>query len=103
MKAYMAYSRSVGSLECAFLVFANNAKEAKNLAWNKMPFEVTDDFIDLGIHLIENRPWLFDEMTSREPHIVASPKTCKRCDMWGYELNEDGYCESCEEEIEEEG
>jgi len=102
MKAYMAYSREVGSEECAFLVFAESSKEAKELAWNKMPYDVTDEYTDLAIRLIKNSPWIFEEMKSEEPHIIASPKTCKRCELWGYELNEEGYCGQCECDIEDE-
>jgi len=33
------------------------------------------------------------------PHAVECPRVCKGCELCGYELDADGYCESCREEM----
>lgn len=97
MKAYMGSSRIAGTEAGAILIFANNIKEAKNLAWNNgIMSEIIDgDYIDLEIKWLKNSPWLFEQMIGKKPHVIESPTMCKGCMLWGYELDKDDLCESC--------
>jgi len=38
------------------------------------------------------------QMRSDEPHIINCPAFCNGCELWGFELDEDGYCAECAEE-----
>ena len=97
MKAYMGYSRQLGSEEGAVLIFAHNAKEAKRLAWESNVFDY-GWYIDLVVRWLKNEPYLFKQMRLNIPHVIVFPKTCDKCKMWGTgEIGEDGICESCRE------
>ena len=100
LKPYMAFSREGGSLEGAVLVFAHNIKEAKPLAWREAKWEITEDYTDLGIRLIKNGAFLFKEadeakLAADVAHVISDPTPCKDCELWGYPLNDAGYCEDC--------
>ena len=97
MKAYIGASRCMGSEEGAILIFANNIKEAKKLAWNNslMSDMIDNEYTDLEVRWLKTSPWLFKEMKSKEPHVIESPTMCKECQQWGYELDENGICEGC--------
>jgi len=100
LKPYMAFSRDAGSQEGAVLVFAHNGKEAKPLAWREAKWEITDEYIDLGVRLIKNGGFLFKEadeakLAADVAHVISDPTSCKDCELWGYPLNEEGYCEDC--------
>lgn len=106
MKPYMAYSNELGSAEGAILVFAHNLKEAKRIGYGGLTgIGITDEFTDMRVNLIKNGNFLFeqvpqwskDKLAKDEPHILDSPPCCKRCELWGYELNKDGLCSDCEE------
>lgn len=102
MKAYMIYNRIDGPHECAILVFANNIKEAKKIAWRQSSVisSIVDNYFDMGIQWIKNSPYLFKEMIKKEPHCIDSPLTCKICNCWGNgEINTDGICESCYRDV----
>jgi hypothetical protein len=108
LRPYMVYSRGGGSEEGAMLVFAHTVKEAKKTAWNSNTFihDITDgEYIDMAVEFIKDSEYLFKEanqelLKSNTPHIIETPHCCKSCEKWGYELNEDGYCESCLDEID---
>lgn len=97
LKAYMAFSRMGGPESGAFLVFAHTAKEAKKISWPAALLICEDfGFLDLGIRLIKDAPWLFGEMEKDEPHVIECPKSCNECEKWGHSrINEDGICEMC--------
>ena len=103
MRAYMAHSRAMGSWEGAILVFANNSKEAKKIAWKSGLLQEIcgSDYLDVQLRWLRNEPWVFQNKKSDDPHYVESPISCKQCGFWGLELNEDGICEGCAEENEE--
>ena len=101
MKAYMVYSREIGSGEAAYLVFAHSVQEARVVGWDG---ELTDEWIDLAATLMKDSNQLFEQadqskLKADRPHCIDSPITCKGCNLWGYWLNEKGYCETCYEDI----
>ena len=107
LKAYMAYDNLGGPAEGAILVFAHNVKEAKKVAWAEASFiqEVCDgEYINLRVNCQRNYEYLFKDALQHKleaniPHIIECPTYCKECEHWGYELNEQGYCESCADDI----
>ncbi len=106
MKPYMGYDNLGGSAEGAILIFAHTAREAKKVAWGFYSFiqEVCDDeYINLRVTLMKDCDYIFkeanqDKLKANTPHVIESPTGCKGCEQWGYELNNEGYCEDCEEE-----
>jgi hypothetical protein len=110
LKHYMAYSRGGGPEEGAVLVLAHTVQEAKRIAWSSPTFlqDACDgDYLDLAVTLLKNRPWLDKDANQVKlhadiPHVIECPSSCKGCELWGYELNERGYCEDCAEDVETE-
>jgi len=103
MKAYMIFSQEWGSQEVAVLGFANSVKEMKRVAWPIVKYDITDEYIDLGVRLLPNKEVFFQDgdaikLENNIPHVVYDPTSCKRCEMWGGLLNEDGLCEGCQED-----
>ncbi len=103
MKPYMAYSREGGSCEGAILVFAHTVKEAKREAWGTVGEFFTDEYTDMAVNLLRDRDFLLEQadpikLAQGIPHIIDSPITCEACNLWGYKLNELGYCEDCQSE-----
>jgi hypothetical protein len=100
MKAYMAFSRCAGPSEGASIVFADNARQAKILAWKTSTLSDYWDgeFTDVGIRLLKDKPWLFKEQKLDVPHVVDDPRSCTQCNMWGNsEIGADGLCDGCRE------
>jgi hypothetical protein len=105
MKKYMAYSRIAGSSDGAVLVFAYSAREAKKVFWQfdgqKYGDGICEEYTEIGINLIKDKPWLDKEATLDVPHCVY-PKGCNRCETWGVsEIGTDGLCDICREEKNE--
>lgn len=107
LKPYMGYSNMAGSAEGAILIFAHDIKEAKAIGWRGMPGDICDVFTDMRIewlgkdceYLSNQVPqWSKDKLAKGEAHVLDDPPTCKKCNLWGYELNENGLCEQCEED-----
>jgi hypothetical protein len=99
MNAYMGYSRGCGPDEGACLIFANTAREAKKQAYPILNGWGNTDWTDVGIKKLD-KPHLFAEADKAKlaagiAHAIECPKTCERCEHWGYELNNDGLCENC--------
>ncbi len=109
LKPYMGYSREGGSAEGAFLIFAHNLKEAKRIGYSALSGVIVDDYIDMAVTLCKKSDFLFnqvaqwskDKLAKDEAHVVDNPPACKDCNLWGYELNEQGLCEDCASEREE--
>lgn len=104
LNTYMAYSRGAGARESAILVFAHNRREAKAIAWYPAS-EFVEEYIDLAINRL-HEPQLYENANAEKlaqgiPHVIDSPRSCKDCEMWGYHLNDDGICEDCEQDIED--
>ena len=110
LNAYMVYSRGAGSEEGAILVFAHSVQEARKYGWNSLGRDLTDDYLDIAATRLRHAPWLFEEADKDKlekgiPHVIDSPRSCKRCELWGEEpISADGLCESCiDDELEEMG
>ena len=107
MKAYMGYSREAGSQEGAILIFAHNAKEARQIGFPFMTDLFDSDWIDAAVRWLKDSPHIFAEanqvkIEADEPHVIDSPKSCNRCELWGKPMDERGICEDCREVEEEE-
>jgi len=111
LKAYIGYSREGGSVEGAVLVFAHTVKEAKKIGWGTLAELFTDEYTDMAMDLIRekidylseknNQKWSIEKIKQDIPHVVNDPVCCKSCETWGYNLDEEGYCEDCAEEAKE--
>ena len=105
MKPYMGYSREGGSREGAVLIFAHNIKEAKRIGFKVLSSWITDEYTDMAVTLIKKGDFLFeqvsdwskDKLAKGIPHVLDSPPSCKVCELWGSELNENGLCEDCQD------
>jgi hypothetical protein len=109
LKAYMGYSRVGGSREGACLVFAHNTKEARKLTYPVLrswfDYNGSDDWIDTATTVLKDSEFLFKEANQEKlaasiAHVIESPKTCIVCEMWGNEIDEQGRCDGCIEDIE---
>ena len=111
LKPYMGYDNLGGPAEGAILIFAHNTKEAKRVGWQACTFlhDICDcEYINMRVSYMKDSGYLLedakqDKLANNEPHVIESPTCCNGCEIWGYELNESGYCETCEEDIEPKG
>ncbi len=109
LKPYMGYSRDGGSQEGAILIFAHNIREAKRLGYPAMCGIIVDDYTDMVVKWLKNSNFLFeqaakwskDKISIGVAHAVDNPLSCKGCERWGYELNDEGYCDTCADDMEE--
>ena len=97
LKPYMGFSRSLGAPEGAVLIFARTAREAKRISWGRFFIpDICDEYIDYGVRLIRNGAHLMKLATSNQPHVIESPPTCPRCELWGGESMRDSDGPCCE-------
>jgi len=109
MNIYEGYDCLAGSCEGAVLIFAHNSREAKKVGWNTPTFLQTicdDEYINMRVRYLKSSGFLFKEanqekLANDEPHVIESPTCCNGCEMWGYELNKNGYCEDCAESTQQ--
>ncbi len=97
----------IESSEGAFLVFHESRQQAKVYAWTNCGElrEVCDDvYFDVRARKLPKEPHIMNQRNWLVPHVIVSPRTCKRCEMWGGKLicrdGDNGYehgCEFCEE------
>lgn len=107
LKPYMGYSRELGSCEAAFLIFAHNIKEAKRIGYPALSGVITDEYTDMAVEWMKDSDFLFeqvpqwakDRIAEDEAFVMDNPPSCNGCNLWGYELNDDGYCEDCASEL----
>jgi hypothetical protein len=96
---YIGYSRTAGPAEAACLIFAETAKKARAIGWHESEIaEYCDggnDYMDWTVRRMPEDPHIMRQKKMDEPHVIDSPESCKSCGMWGYELDENGLCESC--------
>lgn len=93
----MGYDNVAGQSECAVLVFAYTAKEAKNLTWKNWPADM-DYYTDARANLIKGCEWLLKCKKKDIPHVVENPTSCENCLTWGGSpIDADGICEDCRE------
>ena len=106
LKQYMGYDNMGGASEGAVLIFAHNAREAKRIGWDAPTFLrdiCSGEYINLRVSWMKDSPHIYkeakqDKLKEGIPHVIECPTTCTGCELWGYDLNEDGYCETCEED-----
>ena len=97
---YMVYSRSAGSAEAAYLVFAHNRQEARVIGFDG---ELTDEWIDVAVNRLKE-DYFFEyghqeKLSFNIAHRIDSPPVCKGCGFWGVsKLNDEGYCHDCQRE-----
>lgn len=102
LRAYMVHGGE--PIEGSVLVFAHTVQQAKVLGYPDISgWGLVDEFIQVRARWLRNSPWVFDEankdkLAANTPHVIACPTTCKDCGLWGLQLNDDEYCEDCEEE-----
>jgi len=106
LKTYMGFDCVGGSQEGAVLIFAHDRREAKKLAHQTMRcwYEATE-FIHTRVRLLKDKPWLYveadkEKLARDEPHAIDALRssTCKRCELWGLQLDEGGICTECRAE-----
>lgn len=95
MKKYCGFSAGIGQSECAVLIFANNAREAKKLCYSSMANDFFESYTDVRVKLIKDADYLDSCKKCENPHVIDDPPYCKKCETWGYKLNENGICERC--------
>lgn len=100
MKAYMGFHGGLGSEEGACLIFANNAKEAKSLAFGVINNWFDSEWVDTRVRLIKDSEYLFQYRVSFKSHTIEAPPTCSRCQMWGTGEIVFDICKSCREIME---
>ena len=61
LKIYMGFSRSGGSQEGACLVFARNAKEARQFAFPTIGGWFDTDWIDCAVKWMKGKDFLYEE------------------------------------------
>ena len=88
--------------ECAILIFAFTAKDAKRLLVRHWPGDV-DSYLDFQVRWLKGNTDVFKNLSlaqelRNEPIVVDSPTGCPSCDKWGIPLMEDGRCKDCWDE-----
>lgn len=102
---YVIYSRSSSKLEGAALIFAHSVQEAKKIGFRSIGVDFTDEYIDLAAERIWHSAWIYsnanqEKLDHDEPHVIDNPPSCAHCEMWGQSpIGDDGFCESCREEL----
>ena len=104
LKPYMAFAQEG---EGACLVFARNAREARNVSWKEVGSAWYDpeSFLDWRVQLLDQKDWdyFYEEEADKEKlekgisHTIECPKSCKCCGRWGKLI--DGICEYCLAEL----
>lgn len=108
LNIYMGYARQIGPHEGAVLIFAHTAREAKTVAWRGWPMQdiCDDDYISATAKRLRDAEHLYKEADQEKlkagiPHEIDSPRCCADCGYWGFELDKEGFCETCAEYREE--
>ncbi len=102
LKIYIGYSGEPEDGAC--LIFAHNAKEAKRIGYPvDKGWNWDSEFIDYRVTWLKKHDWLYKEadpvkLAADEAHVIDDPKSCKRCELWGAELDAEGICTDCREE-----
>ncbi len=95
MKIYMGFDGELGSGEGACLVFANNAKEAKKLAYPVVNSWFSNGYMATRVLRLRSLDYLFKLSRSAQPHVINFPGTCPVCESWGTGEIIDGSCRTC--------
>lgn len=89
--------------EGAVLVFANDRRQAKRLAFDVLRTWFNSPYIDTRVRrLRQHAAWVRHlanpaALAAGRPHVVDAPASCRACNTWGTPLLETGECLSCAE------
>ncbi len=99
LKPYMGYSQVAGAQEGAILIFAHTVREAKTIGYPAGNDLFLTDYIDFAVRLIKDDYNFCDAdkklLAVDKPHVIDNPTSCKHCELWGFQLDSFGVCESC--------
>lgn len=97
LKPYIVHVRDMPE-EGAALVFAHSAREAKRMGFDTIAGWFTVSYIEIVAHrLRRHEAYLRTLATSAEPHVIESPPSCRRCELWGNPIDGEGICVICRE------
>lgn len=102
LKIYMGYA-APGLEYGAFLIFAHNGKEAKKYAYYQLREWFDEvEWIDARADRLWNSDFLYKQanqgmLNADIAHVIDDPECCKGCELWGFELDENGLCKGCRE------
>lgn len=100
MNMYMGYEKDSIS-ECAVLIFAHTAREAKRLCWPVIRDYcnlLSGDYPDLRVTRLRDHEWLRSEARHDYPHVIDNPQGCESCCQWGSSEIVEGLCQDCRDE-----
>lgn len=95
------YAATNSHNEYAILVFANNIKEAKKLAFPSLNSFGIDEYIDMRVFLLKDKKFLYKQadkklLDENIAHVIEDPDGCLECFRWDVsELNENSICSIC--------
>jgi len=109
LKAYMGFAWDEPQ-NGACLVFAENRKQAKKLAYRTVDGWFECEWIGIRVRLLNSFgiEYFLRRYNPKKPMVIESPECCKgNCDQWGnvdYPEDDDSgyYCEDCWDEIQDE-
>jgi len=98
LRAYMVFDRLGGSEDCAVLVYARNAKEARTLGYATLYGYCSDClWVDCTTRWLRSGAPYYRDPYETVAHVVE-PDVCDHCEYWFESgLDKDGLCESCAE------
>jgi hypothetical protein len=102
LKPYLGFSREAGTDGAGILIFAHTAREARKIGWDT---DITDEYIDFAAtRMRRTETYLMTlanatKLDNDEPHSVWDVPFCKNCEQWGEPIGDDGFCESCAEDL----
>lgn len=105
LKAYSFYDGE--PFDGAVLVFAHSFQEGNKIGYRTVRSWTDCDFIDVKGRRIWRDAWLKEhaadqkKLAAGEPHVIDNPPSCKGCELWFDELEDSGYCDTCEADREE--
>ena len=99
LKAYMGYNRESDPQDGALLVFAHSIKEAREISFGDMSIYFDCEWTDMKFERLKGE-YIFNEANKEllkqdVAHVIDNPTSCKSCQLWGMEINNDGLCENC--------
>lgn len=110
LKMYMGFDSEDGSEGGAVLIFAHNAKEARDIGHPYVADFFSTDWIHMRVRWLKHAEHLRAEGVKEKldndiPHVIDSPRICPNCELWGNTpiKLKDGreVCEGCRDEYED--
>jgi hypothetical protein len=103
LKPYCGFSRAGGPAECAVLILAHSAREARKVGWQGTCCDITDEYIDFAVRLMRDSEHLLKhgnvlDLASDQAHVVWDVPDCKQCECWGDPIGPDGLCPGCRDD-----